>query len=149
MVNVEHSITVNLPIDEVFTYVSDLRHSAEWQKGLIEVRKISEGPIGVGTKFAIVRNFLGQKIEAENEFIEYKQNSVVAFKIPSGPMPGEASYLFMSTPEGSQVTSKIEIQTEGFSKLAAPMIAASLKKEMTSNLLVLKDLLEKKNSLNL
>jgi uncharacterized membrane protein len=142
MINVEHSIIINRPIEEVFAYVSDLRHSAEWQTGLLEVRKKTEGPLHVGTEFAFVRKFLGKKLESSNRFIEYKPNSLVTFEIPSGPVPGEASYLFESAPEGSKVTSKIEIRTEGFSRLAEPLVAASLRRDVQANLGTLKNLLE-------
>ena len=136
------SIIINRPIEEVFAYVSDLRHSQEWQNGLLEVRKITEGPLGVGTQFTFVRTFLGRKLEASNEFIEYIPNTIVTFKVTSGPVPGQGSYLFESTPEGSKVISKVEMQAKGFVKLAEPLIAASLSRDVESNLEKLKNLLE-------
>ncbi len=142
MINEEKSVVINRPIKEVFTYVSDLRHSAEWQAGLLEVRQTTDGPQGVGTQFAFVRKFLGRKMEASIEFVEYKPTTIVTFRTTSGPMPVKSSYLFAPTPEGTQVTSKIEMEPGGFSKLAEPLIAASLKRELEAGLGELKDLLE-------
>jgi hypothetical protein len=89
----EKSVVIRRPLGEVFAYVSDLRHSAQWQDGLLEVRKLTEGPLGVGTRFAFVRKLAGRKLEASNEFVVYEPDQVVTFRVVGGPMPGEGSYL--------------------------------------------------------
>ena len=143
MINVEHSVIVKRPIEEVFAYVSDLRHSKEWQSGLLEVRKTTEGPLGVGTQFVFVRKVMGRKMEGGSEFVQYEPNTKVTFRPISGPATGEASYLFESTTEGTKVTSKIEMQFGGFfGGLAEPLIAVSLRRDMESGFVELKNLLE-------
>jgi uncharacterized membrane protein len=142
MVKVEHSVVIDRPLDEVFGYVSDLTHSADWQNGLLEVRKLTKGPLGVGTKFAFVREFLGRRLESANEFVAFEPNALVKFVIPDGPVPGEASYEFKSTTDGTKVTSKLELSTQGFSRLAEPLVTPSLKKDVKANLTRLKELLE-------
>ena len=143
MIKSEMSMIVRRPIDEVFEYVSDLTHSAEWQSGLLEVQRTTAGSLGIGTKYTLVRQFMGRRMEASNEFIEFVPNSKVAFKTTSGPIPLEASYLFESTSEGTRLTSIVEMQAEGFVKLAEPIIAAGLKREMEAAFAKLKDLLER------
>lgn len=142
MIKVEKSIIIHRPIEEVFAFVGDLKNSVQWQPGLLEGRQTTEGPLGIGTKFTFVRKFMGRKIEASNEFVEYEPNTKVTFKSTSGPVPGEASYLFESTAEGTKLTSKIEMQPGGFFGLAEPLIAASLRREMEAGFGDLKDLLE-------
>ncbi len=143
MIKVEKSILIHRSIAAVFAYVSDLRHSKEWQSGLLEVRKTSEGPLGIGTTFMFVRTFFGRQLEGSNEFVAYEPNTKVSFRAGSGPMTGEASYLFESAPEGTSVTSMIEMRIGGFvGGLLEPLIAASLRREMEAGLGVLKDLLE-------
>lgn len=142
MITIEDSIFIQRPIAEVFAYVSDLRHAPQWQTGLLEVRKTTNGALGVGSKFTFVRKFLGQKLEASNEFIEYKPHSLITFVTNSGPMHVEASYLFEATPEGSKVTCKLQMKPQGFSRLAEPIIAASVRRETAAEFGYLKDLLE-------
>jgi len=141
MVREEGSVMIRRPIGDVFAYVSDLRHSTEWQAGLREVRKLTEGPLRVGTRFAFARKILGRTLEASNEFVAYEPDSVVTFRI-DGPMSGEGSYVFESTPEGTKVTSTVELRPRGLSRLAEPLIAGSLRRQMVANLPVLKVLLE-------
>ena len=142
MINVEKSIIIQRPIDEVFNYVSNLTHSAEWQSGLTEVRKITEQPLGVGTQYALVRTFLGRKMEANNEITEFTPNVKVGFKTISGPIPLEASYQFEPAENGMKLTSKIEMQPKGFVSLAEPLISSSLQRDVEANLNVLKNMLE-------
>ncbi len=142
MINVEDSIIIHRPIGEVFAYVSDLTNAPEWQTGLLEVRKTTAETLGIGTQFTFIRKFLGRKLEASNEFTEYTPNKVVTFRTTSGPISVEASYLFEVTPEGTKVTCRMEMQPGGFSRLAEPLIAASVKREMRAEFGYLKDLLE-------
>ena len=54
----------------------------------------------------------------------------------------EASYLLEPTADGTRLSAMVELQPEGIMRLAEPMIAASLKREMESHFEGLKDLLE-------
>jgi uncharacterized protein YndB with AHSA1/START domain len=144
MLKEEASVIVDRPIEEVFAYVSDLRHCAEWQVGVAEVRKTSEGPLGIGTTFRFVREFLGRKMEATTEFVGYEPNTGCTFRAVSDSMPGESTYLFESTPTGTKVTSMVAMSPRGLARLATPLIAMGLRRGMESGLRELKDLLERR-----
>jgi uncharacterized protein YndB with AHSA1/START domain len=143
MIREQGSVIIRRPVEEVFAWVTDLTHSAEWQAGLLEVRKLTDGPVGVGTRYTFVRQFMGRKVEAANEFVVYEPDQKVQFRIASGPMPGQGTYLFEATPDGTKVTSIVELEPGGLSRLAAPLIAASLRREITAGLPVLKAMLER------
>jgi uncharacterized membrane protein len=128
MVHLESSTIIHRPIKEVFCSVSDLAHSPEWQAGLVEVKRTTEGPFGISTKYKFVRMFLGKRMEASNEIVKYEQNRKVTIRSTSGPFPVKASYLFDKTKEGTRVTGIIEMHPTGFLQLAAPLIALSLRK---------------------
>ena len=81
-------------------------------------------------------------MEADNEYVAYEPYRQIAFKVTSGPMRAEASYLFEAVAEGTRVTSKIEMDMSGLLSLAEPLIAASLRREVEAAIPVLKDLLE-------
>lgn len=142
MIQLEDSIVIQRPIAEVFAYVSDLRNAPQWQTGLLEVRKISDGALGVGSQFTFVRKFLGQRLEASNQFTRYEPLSLISFVTNSGPVHVENSYLFEAAPEGTRLTCKLEMRPQGFSRLAEPLIAASVRREMAAEFGYLKDLLE-------
>jgi uncharacterized membrane protein len=141
MIREERSVMIRRSLEEVFAYVSDVRHSAQWQAGLLEVRKVTEGPLGVGTRFAVVRKLLGRRVELSSEFVRFEPHRMVTFRF-AGSVPGEGSYSFDSTPGGTRVTSRVEMWPRGISRLVEPLIAASLRRQMEADLPVLKELLE-------
>ncbi len=142
MIKAEKSIVIQRPIEEVFAFVADQQNAPQWQHGLLEVRRTTEGPLGVGTKHAFVRKFMGKKLEANNEYVTFEPNREITFKSTSGPMPIEASYLTESVATGTKLTSTIQMQAAGFIGLAEPLIGASLRREMEAGLSELKDRLE-------
>jgi uncharacterized protein YndB with AHSA1/START domain len=142
MIRVEKSGIIQRPIEEVFAYIGDQTNTPHWQAGLVEVRRTTKGPIGVGTKHTFVRTFMGRRMEADSEYIAFEPNRRIAFKTTSGPVRVEASYVFEAVPEGTRVTSTVEMDASGFLSLAEPLIAAGLRREMKAAIPVLKELLE-------
>ena len=142
MIHIEKSGIIHRPVEEVFDYVSDLTHSAEWQTGLVEIRKTTEGPLGVGTRYTFVRLFMGRKMEASNEITEFVPNVKVAFKTISGPVPLEASYTFEAEGRNTKLTAMLDMHPGGFISLAEPLISASLGREVEAASVKCKNLLE-------
>jgi uncharacterized membrane protein len=144
VINAEKSIVINRPVEEVFAFVGDQRNTPQWQSGLVEVKRLTDGPPGIGTKHAFVRSFMGRKMEASNEYIAYEPGRIITFKTISGPVPLEASYLFEPVAGGTHLTSRIAMNAKGLVSLAEPLIARSLKREMDAAFVALKDLLERR-----
>jgi uncharacterized membrane protein len=145
MITVEKSIVIDRPAAEVFAYVSDHTNAPRWQRGLLEVRRATDGPIGVGTRHTLVRSFMGRRMEASNEFTQYEPNKLVAFNVTSDSVAAMGWYVV--EPAGSnrvRLTSRIEMRPSGLTRLAEPLIAASLRREVEANLTDLKVLLEAK-----
>ena len=142
MIKSEKTIVINRPIEEVFAFMGNLENGPQWQPGLLEVRRVSDGPLGIGTKFSFVRQFMGRKMEAISECIYYKLNSELAFKSSTGPMAFTFSWLFEPTAEGTQLTALIKMQPKGFMGLAEPLIAANVGRDMETQFGDLKNLIE-------
>ena len=142
MIRAEESIIIDRPLEEVFAWVGDQTNGPHWQSGLVEVRRTTEGPVGVGTKHTLVRKFMGRRLDADNEYVAYEPNKRIVFKTTSGPVRVEASYLVEPAAGGVRLTSRIEMDASRFLSLADPLIAAGLKREMKAALRVLKNGLE-------
>ena len=142
MIKAEKSVVIDRPIEDVFDFVGDQRNGPRWQAGLTEVRRLTDGPPGLGTRHTIVRTFLGRRMEADNEYIAFEPGKLITFRTTSGPMPLEASYLVEPAAGGTKLTSRIEMHAAGFVSLAEPLIARGLRREMNAALTKLKGLLE-------
>ncbi len=144
MITAERTVVIDRPIEEVFAYVTDQTNTPDWQPGLVEVQRTTAGPIGVGTKHRFVRNFMGRRMEADNEYVAYEPGRLVTFRTTSGP-PLVASYLFDVEPSGTRLTSRVELDGGGLFGLLEPVIGAGLRREMKAALPALKTLLESRS----
>jgi uncharacterized protein YndB with AHSA1/START domain len=142
MIKLEESITIRRPVEEVFAFVADQTNGPSWQSGLLEVRRITDEPIGLGTKHTAVRKFMGRRLEATNEYVVYEPNKEVTFKGAAGSAEFQHSYLTESTPEGTKLISRMKMESKGLFGLAEPLITRSLKREFALGLSELKDILE-------
>ena len=142
MIRNEKSIIIDRPIEEVFAYVGDLRNGLQWQSNLLDVRRTTEGPLGIGTQYTAVRKLMGRKMQYTVEFVAYEPNKTLTFRSTSSSMPMETSHRFESAAGGTRLTIVIEMHPGGFMGLAEPLLAANLRRWMEDNLGTLKDLLE-------
>jgi uncharacterized membrane protein len=142
MVKVETSVVINRPIGEVFEFVVNPESGPQWESWLLEARKTSRGPMGVGATWQEVRQFLGRRIESTNEVTEYEPNKRFWFKSASGPFPVEGGYTFEPIEGGTRVTVTGQGDTGGFFKLADPIVARMVKRQIEADSANLKEFLE-------
>lgn len=142
MIREEHEIVVNRPVSEVFAYVTDVSNLAEWQGGVVEARQVSEGPVGVGTRFTEVRKFLGRRIESALEVTEHEPDRRFSLNVASGPVPFEVRHTFEAIDGGTRIRVEGEGEPGGFFKMAEPLVARQAKRTFEHDFATLKDILE-------
>jgi len=142
MLKIEISAVVNRPVEEVFSVASNPEDGPKWSPGLVEVKKTSEGLIGVGSTYRLVRMFLGQRIEGDVELTEYEPNRKFTQDSKSRPFPVEAQWTFDAVEGGTRVSVVLEAEPGGFFKLAEPLLRSFTKRTMETELANLKDLME-------
>ena len=64
MTRLTRTLEVDRPIGEVFAFVADFTHVAEWDPGSVESRKLTPGDVGVGvgTEYDVVAEFNGRRL---------------------------------------------------------------------------------------
>jgi len=138
----EASVGIDRPLEEVFAYVMDVGTWPKWEAGLLEAEQTSEGPIGIGTTFQGLNEFMGRKMEWASEITEYEPNKRAAQKMISGPISGEQTLTFEPADGGTRFSLAAEGETGGFFKVAEPLVNRMMKKQMEGNLAKLKQILE-------
>lgn len=58
---IRKQIEVRRPLAEVFEYVVDFSNAAEWDPGVAEARKLTDGPVRVGSEFEVTALFRGNR----------------------------------------------------------------------------------------
>ncbi len=141
MIRVEKTIAVRRPSDEVFAFVADQTNAAQWQSGIVEVRRLTDGPPGVGTRHTFTRTLMGRQMTGENEYVVFEPGKRVAFRTTSGPGL-LASYAVTAVPEGTHLTATIELDVSRIMSVAEPLVARVLGRDVVANLARLKSILE-------
>jgi uncharacterized protein YndB with AHSA1/START domain len=142
MLTIETSVVINRPIEEVFAFVSDVENTPSWAGPVIEAQQTSAGPIGVGTTSTRVIQFLGRRMESTYEVTEYEPQARIYSRSTTGPVPIEERFTFQAVADGTQVTLVGELDAAGFFKLAEPVLARMVKRQVENDAGTLKDLLE-------
>ena len=83
MATFETTVLIARLIEDVFAFLSDLENVPKWNYGIVETRKISEGPIGVGTVDQQVR-LVASRSEERLEIITYRIYAELLTVVPPG-----------------------------------------------------------------
>ncbi len=62
MFKITASPAINLPVEVVFNYLTDLEKLPQWGAGVLESRQTSPGPKAVGTTYQIVGKVMGRRV---------------------------------------------------------------------------------------
>jgi uncharacterized protein YndB with AHSA1/START domain len=141
VIHVEKSTVVRRPSHEVFAFVADQTNAARWQSGIVEVRRLTDGPPGVGTRHTFTRTLMGRRMTGENEYVAFEPGKRVEFRTTSGPRL-LASYAVTAVPEGTRLTATIELDVSGIMSVAEPLVARALTRDVVANLTRLTSILE-------
>ncbi len=143
MARLESSVTINRPVEEVFAFLSNYENDPKWSSATVEATKTSEGPIGVGTTWRSVSEFLGRRSESELEYIEYELNRKIAIKQISGPYPHTFQVTLDLVEGGTKVNFVGEFEFGGFfGRIAAPLFMRIAKRQLEAGFVKLKRLME-------
>jgi uncharacterized membrane protein len=140
-VDVVTNIVINRPIDHVAAYASNPDNAPKWYVNIKSVEWKTDPPVRVGTKIAFVAEFLGKRIAYTYEVVELTGERLV-MRTAEGPFPMETSYLWEQVDGGTRMTLRNRGTPSGFSSLAAPLMARSMRKANEKDLAALKAILE-------
>jgi len=129
MITVQTQVAIARTPEEVFAFVADQTNAPLWQAGLIEVRRLTPGPIAVGSEHAFVRQFAGRRVEARNRFVRYEPPHLVEFEIHDGWITGRAGYRVDPHPTGALVTATMDFTAHGPARLAEPLLRRVLERD--------------------
>ena len=95
----ENTVTITRPVEEVFTYLADAENLPQWNYAIEQTRKISPGPVGVGTVYRQTRTLPGRSQE-DFEIVVFQPPGQLALDGTFGPFKARASYLLERPPAG-------------------------------------------------
>jgi carbon monoxide dehydrogenase subunit G len=117
VITFETTIHINRPQQEVFDFLSDPANDPLYRSGAEFAEWTSEPPVGVGSKMRSIDRVMGRELEATSEITVWDPPNQYAFKTAGGSFPAEYTLEFESTENGTQVTTRGQIEFQGLFKL--------------------------------
>ena len=141
-VDVSTEIEIARPRAEVAAFAGDPGNATAWYENIESVRWESEPPIAAGSRIAFVARFLGRRLEYSYEMTELVPGERLVMRTADGPFPMETTYAWSDVPGGTRMTLRNRGEPAAYSKLAAPMMAAAMRRANRKHLERLKELVE-------
>lgn len=143
MRRLERTDELAAPAERVFSFLASIDNLAEWQSGIRSVRKTSTEPMGVGSTALVVRELMGQRIEALLRVTTYDPPRRLALTSEEHGVRVDAAFEIEPLGGGrSRVTYHVEISASGMMRFMEPMIASAAEADLTESLRRIRERLE-------
>jgi len=143
-VDVLTETVIDRPPAEVAAYAGDPSNTPRWYVNIKSVEWKTPPPMQIGSKLAFVAQFLGRQLAYTYEVVDLVPGRRLLMKTAQGPFPMETTYTWEPAGEGqTRMTLRNRGEPAGFSKIAAPFMAAAMRRANQKDLRLLKTLLER------
>lgn len=123
MVHIEGEIVIDRPVGEVFDFVADECNEPRFNPQMRRAEKISDGPIGAGTRFRAEMISMGRPVEMEIEFTGFERPRRLASTTHMSSMDVRYALTFEPVPEGTRMRWSGDLEPRGILKLMGPIVA--------------------------
>jgi polyketide cyclase/dehydrase/lipid transport protein len=133
------------PRAEVAAFAADPGNAPRWYENIESVRWETEPPVAVGSRMTFVARFLGRRLAYTYQVRELVAGERLVMSTAEGPVPMETTYTWADTDGGTRMTLRNRGEPAGLTKLAAPAVAAAMRRANRKDLAQLKRILENEN----
>lgn len=145
MQHLEDSVTIDAPIDKVFSYVVDFSNTAKWHKNMKKVGfKISEPP-QLGSQYDWIESFAGKTMDLSGEITAWDPPHAFAWKPDGGPFRITGGWTFVADGAATTVTRYSDSDLSGIMKFLSVLMVPVAKRQVRQELAELKRLIEARN----
>jgi uncharacterized membrane protein len=142
-VDVETVIEIARPRAEVAAFAADPGNAPAWYQNIESVQWRTAPPAAVGSRMAFVARFLGRRLAYTYEIRELVAGELLVMSTEEGPFPMQTTYTWRDAAGGgTRMTLRNRGEPSGFKAVAAPMMAAAMRRANAKDLRRLKALLE-------
>ncbi len=143
-VDVVTEIEIRRARAEVAAFAADPDNATAWYRNITAVEWKTPPPGVVGSRIAFTARFLGRQLAYTYEVREVVPGERFVMSTAEGPFPMETTYTWEDTAAGgTRMTLRNRGEPAGFSKLAAPLMAAAMRRANQKDLELLRSLLER------
>jgi hypothetical protein len=142
-VDVSVDTVIRRPRSVVADYAADPDNATAWYVNIKGVQWKTPRPLATGSQFTFTATFLGRTLTYTYEVVELIPDSLFVMRTAEGPFPMETTYEWSDADSDStRMVLRNRGEPTGFSGIAAPIMAAAMKRANTKDLKRLKAILE-------
>src|SRR6478672_7316240 len=113
---------------EVFAYLADFSNASDWDPGIVEARRLSEGPTTVGSRFEVVALFRGRRQRFEYVVTEYDDGRRIALRGEGAKAVSDDTITVEETNGRTRVTYQADLRLKGAFRLAEPFLGRTVRR---------------------
>jgi hypothetical protein len=114
---------IKRPVEEVFDFVVDEPNEPRYNPHMRRAEQISDGPIGVGTRFRAEIASMGRTLEMAIEFTGYERPRRLASSTHMSSMDTRGALTFEPVPEGTRMRWSWDVEPRGMFRAMGPLVA--------------------------
>jgi len=143
MIEFDTDIRIDRPIEEVFSYVSDVGNLPAWNSAVNAARRTHASGTGeVGSTYALERTLPTGPAHNDLEVVDHRRPTAFAIRTTSGPTPFLYRLHFASEHGATIVRLEAEVRLGGAADLLGPLARRAVRRGVDENLATLKRILE-------
>ena len=136
------TIVIERPASDVFSYVMEVAHDAQWRTGIVEAGYTSDGPLGVGSTGFDRISANGRDMVAEWTAFEYEPGGLARWRFDSGPLEGSGGYVCEQAEAGTRFTLEADLKPTGMYRFLGPIYGVIVRRLNLADVRRLKSILE-------
>jgi carbon monoxide dehydrogenase subunit G len=138
----QNTVTIRRAIEDVFAFLADFENVPSWNYAIVETKKTSPGPVGVGTTYRQIRS-IPDRSEEGFKVTAFEPTSHLEVHGDIGPFIATIRYLLTPAGDGTRLTNVVDLKpSSGVGRLLAALAASRVKASVADNLKTLKRVLE-------
>lgn len=127
MLTLHEEISVPRKVEDCFRYVADFRTTPEWDATAVRARKISDGPVGVGSVFEVDCKAGPTTLGLRYEILEYEPWHCVVLKGSHALFDVTDTIVFTATDDGTHIDYTAEFDYHLGLNAMAPRFEAGMR----------------------
>jgi carbon monoxide dehydrogenase subunit G len=141
MTIISNSTVIRCTPEEAFDYLSDHRSELEWNPGIESIEKLTDGPVGLGTKYLAKWKSAPQSVEVETVRYDRPHGWTVH---NGGLLEVTVTIRLEPVAQGTRLHSDFDARPHGWFRPVFPLFLAKIRKEESANMTYLREALERR-----
>ena len=146
MLRLAFSIEIERSAEDIYDFVGNPENDVKWQSAVLDVRKLTPGPIRAGSRYQHTLRILGKRTDVDVEISERQPHSSYVLQCVSGPLTFETRVQLTEVQgragRATLLDTVVEGHPSGVVRIAAVALSRHRSAEIDRDLRALKRMME-------